>query len=565
MQSLSESKLAIAQSVNLLTSIVTVRMASQVNRMCEFASRLLQCIAKSIEVLKTLLEPDTVDVYGRRPCQQGTRVSMLQEVTEWLLTESSQNILWLYGAAGSGKSTISRSIQDYMLSLSRLGAYICFERGKSTPNNVIRTIAYQLASYDAHIAEAISTTLGDSDIKATPLPNQFNLLLARPLVASAEHLTGPIIIILDALDECGGPRSRKELLNVMAGFTKLPYNFRFLITGRPEVDLHKTFISSPWSMNIRAVELDCGSNETKDDVLSFLHHELRNLSEPYEDTELLPQWHQNIAKLAEASSGLFISASTAVKMIEVSDNPFGTLRELVSGEIRIDELDTLYTTVLMNSGVQWEKEASASRFRDIVSFMILRKAPLDDEIIDGIMGLPLEHSARFILEKVRPLIGYEKGKPLYFRHTTISDYFIASGSKDYPWSLELTVFRYTLTDRCFISMRNALKFNIGGLLSSCYRNETVDRLGHTPATAIMPYLRYASNHWASHLCDCDGTKAMHLLKALKEFLHEHLLFWVEVMSLLRFKGIDKILCDASRWLNLNTVCISLFLLTQNIF
>jgi hypothetical protein len=52
------------------------------------------------------------------------------------------------------------------------------------------------------------------------------------------HTHGPVIIILDALDECGDPVSRKSLLSLLAQeLTKLPPFFRFLITNRREADI----------------------------------------------------------------------------------------------------------------------------------------------------------------------------------------------------------------------------------------------------------------------------------------------------------------------------------------
>ncbi|KAI0090929.1 WD40-repeat-containing domain protein [Irpex rosettiformis] len=532
-QSLAETKLAIDQGVNIHAAIVTIRVAAQVNQL----------------YLRTLLQPDITDVYGRRSCLEGTRTSVLRDITGWLLTESSQNILWLYGTAGSGKSTIARSIQDYMLSLSRLGAYVCFERGKSTPNGVIRTLAYQLASYDSQIAESVIAALADSDINVTPIRNQFEVLHARPLSATTVTIPGPVVIVLDALDECGDAISRKELLRVLEGFTRLPSNFRFLITGRPEADLHKAFTTSTWSRHVRPFEVDCNSDETRKNVLDYLHDELRELSEPYEDSELQPIWERNIGMLAEAASGLFISASTAVRMIEASDNPFVTLKELVSGDTRLSQLDELYTTVLQSSGIQWEKPASVSRFRDIVSFMILRKAPLSDSIIDGILGLPLECSSRFMLEKLRPLVGYERGEPIYFRHTTISDYFLTSCRKNYPWSIDIDPQHYFFAGRCFSTMEESLRFNIAGLDSSYARNDSIPGLEQTILSNISPSLQYSSLYWAKHLGDCESARGASLLDALSDFLKKRLLYWLEVLSLLKFKGTDKILCDAGRWLS----------------
>lgn len=554
-QALDELRQAIDQGIALHTGIVAARMADQVNTLCTLPftvtdSTGCSCLVFAGLDLKSQLDPDDIDTYGRRACLPGTRVSILQEITSWLLNDSSQRFLWLYGAAGSGKSTISRSIQDHMRALSRLGAYLCFERGKSTPNGVVRTVSYQLGCYDSHITESITTSIGSSDVKSAPLQSQFEVLMENPLNSAVNSVVGPVVIIIDAMDECGTARTRKDLLRLLGEFTKLPPNFRFFITSRPELDLHKAFTSSLWSSYVHAVELDCTSAETRSNVLTFLKHEMRDIAEPYEDTDLLPQWEANVEKLADASAGLFISASTAVKMVEVSDDPFGTLQELVSGKIRLDELDQLYSTVLKNSGIQWDKEASKSRFQDIVSFLILRKAPLNDTVVDGILGLSLQYSSRFILEKLQPLIAYETGEPLSFRHTTISDYFIDSLMLGEPWSVDITPRRYSITDHCFAVMESCLRFNICDLSSSFLPNNAVQDIESKGKSTIPSHLEYVCLCWAQHLCDCDTATRAKFLPELSAFLYERLLFWAEVLSVLnKFKGADKILCDAGRCLD----------------
>ncbi|KAI0685675.1 WD40-repeat-containing domain protein [Cytidiella melzeri] len=534
-QALGDLRRDIDQKVNLNTAIVTACVARQVDQL----------------YLETLLKPDIMDVYGRNSCQEGTRVSVLREITDWILTESSQNILWLYGAAGSGKSTIARSIQDYMLNLSRQGAYLRFERGKSVPNGVIRTIAFQLARCDSRISESITSMSGNSDIQTAPILKQFELLLSRPLTACIGSTPGPVVVILDALDECGDPNSRADLLEALEGIAELPFNYRFVITGRPERDLVETFHSSARRGHIHKIELDSGSQETRSDVFKFLRNRLHKLSLRFGTTNLLPAWTQNIAKLAEISSGLFMFASTAAEMVLNNVDPFTTLQELVSGETRPEELDDLYRTVLTNSGLDWKKETSIARFKSIVSFMILCKAPLFASTIDGLLGLSAAHSSSFVLERLSPLISCEPGRPLYFRHVTIFDYFLAPACQSFPWSIDVNPYCYSLAGQCFALMKKSLRFNISGLVSSCYRNDAVLGLKQRLASVIPTHLRYACLYWARHLCDCDvkDPSSGELLAALREFLLEQLLFWVEVLSLLEFKGRDKIFIEASRWLH----------------
>ncbi|EJD04719.1 uncharacterized protein FOMMEDRAFT_68526, partial [Fomitiporia mediterranea MF3/22] len=64
-------------------------------------------------------------------CLPGTRTEIMRQVVEWVLSDSDKNVFWLHGVAGSGKSTVSTTIAEYFRGISRLGAHLFFERGKS--------------------------------------------------------------------------------------------------------------------------------------------------------------------------------------------------------------------------------------------------------------------------------------------------------------------------------------------------------------------------------------------------------------------------------------------------
>ncbi|KAJ7876523.1 hypothetical protein B0H14DRAFT_2501365, partial [Mycena olivaceomarginata] len=164
------------------------------------------------------LHPFQVDGYERSTCLPGTRQAVLDEITEWLTTPSdTQNILWLHGVAGSGKSTISTTISDYFR--NHLGAFLFFDRNipeASGPGGVIRTLAYWIAQSSPHFRAAISTALTQAPtIVTAPLHSQFKKLLLEPLNAAQGKSLGPIIVILDALDECGDSASREGLLSLL--------------------------------------------------------------------------------------------------------------------------------------------------------------------------------------------------------------------------------------------------------------------------------------------------------------------------------------------------------------
>ena len=74
---------------------------------------------------------------------------------------------------------------------------------------------------------------------------------------------GPVVVVLDALDECGSAKTRKVLLDLLAQeHRKLPSNIRIIITSRAEHDIQK-FLGSQTNVAIRELEL-AGSANMKD-------------------------------------------------------------------------------------------------------------------------------------------------------------------------------------------------------------------------------------------------------------------------------------------------------------
>jgi cytidylate kinase len=99
---------------------------------------------------------------------------------DWLTTPSEgMNVLWLYGVAGSGKSTIATTIAEHFRSLHRLGAFLFFDRkAGSDPANVVQTLAYRLGSFDPRIGAAISAAISsNSEFDTSSLARQFSILL----------------------------------------------------------------------------------------------------------------------------------------------------------------------------------------------------------------------------------------------------------------------------------------------------------------------------------------------------------------------------------------------------
>ncbi|KAJ6612628.1 hypothetical protein B0H10DRAFT_1952189 [Mycena sp. CBHHK59/15] len=454
------------------------------------------------DVLKKL-NPADMNATSRALCLTGTRREILDDIAEWLTVPSeSGNVLWLSGVAGSGKSTISTTISESLRGLERLGAFLFFDRNdraRSHPDAVIRTIAYWLALSSPHLGSAISAAIRhDPAVVNAPLRTQFKELLLAPLQAAEQHIQGPIVVILDALDECGDPSSRLALLSLLSEeFPKLPHFLRrFLDT--------------------------CSSSSN--DVESFIRHEMariRGLSWPGEET---------VKALVGLSGGLFIWASTAIKFMK-SYRPNERLRILLSQDsTRGFNLDTLYSVALRSSAPWDTDKIFAEDARAVLICVVLGRVPITDETIDMILSSNKGSSAN-VLAYLVCVIEWTPGNRARTLHASFGDYLTdPTRSGGEPWAINTKVDHQPLSLGCLRILHSELKFNICGLEDSHCLNTDVPDIARRVTDNILPALAYSSCFWFNHVQETliEGR----VLEAIRRFMYDKVLYWLEVLSLL---------------------------------
>src|SRR5438477_9784816 len=80
-------------------------------------------------------------------CHPGTQEDLLRHIKEWANDPYGKCIFWLNGMAGTGKSTISRTVAQSFADNGQLGASFFFKRGEGDRGNASRfftTITTQL-------------------------------------------------------------------------------------------------------------------------------------------------------------------------------------------------------------------------------------------------------------------------------------------------------------------------------------------------------------------------------------------------------------------------------------
>ncbi|KAK7007151.1 hypothetical protein R3P38DRAFT_3598965, partial [Favolaschia claudopus] len=403
------------------------------------------------DVLKKL-KPAQYNAALREECLQGTRTDILADITEWLSSGSdTSNVMWLYGVAGSGKSAIANTISQYFRTLHRLGAFVFFDRNNHSNSDirgVLHHIAHRLAESNIHVRKALCDALSDAALVDADYRTQFQKLLLDPLTVAAPYTCGPIVIVVDALDECLDFSSRKAFLSLIADhMPKLPAPFRFLITSRPDSDIAHAL---KLKLHITPRQLDIATEDTKKDILSYIRQCMHNLCKEWPGVE--PQWpgEDTIKRLAAYAGGLFIWAATACKFLQAFNPPKRLSQLLEGGAIIHNDLDQLYSVALQHAG-DWTNANFSSSALSLLACVVLSREPLTDPTLNSVLDSGQENpEVTQVLEYLGCVLQWGPGLPVCTLHASFSDYLMdPQRSGTAPWFIDIELQSQFLTTRCF--------------------------------------------------------------------------------------------------------------------
>ena len=490
---------------------------------------------------------------GDRPtCLPGTRQGVLEDILGRLMNPSDKNILWLHGPAGLGKSTVATTVAEYFAGLQRRGAFLFFDRNlpiESEPSRVISTLAYQLAKYNEAVGSAVSAAIDQDPLlcETAILKSQFTSLLSQPLFEASTQIEGPIVIIFDALDECGNATSRRTLLNILSSpeFTKLPRQFRFLITSRQEPDIKNAFNSCH---HVHPVDFALASPA---DLCLYITSELRAIYEECHDmAELEAGWPgQNVIDiLVTLAAGLFIWAATAMRHLYIAGNPAQRLEELTHNR-QVFTLHDLYRTALLPV---WDS-GMADTCKRILGLIIVSQAPLTDETIAHFLE-PTDSATtcRLALQYLGCVVQWSKGQPARMLHQSFPDYLIdpSAWSTDDPksWFIHIEEHQNALTVACLRVMNAQLRFNICNLKSSYIPNADITDIAVRIEAAVPQSLSYACLFLGHHLHLIPSGEPT-ILSLILQFFESKFLYWLEVLSLMgEVQAVSQTILAMKNWI-----------------
>lgn len=243
---------------------------------------------------------------------------------------------------------------------------------------------------------------------------------------------------------------------------------------------------------------------------------------------------ERIQVLVRSSAGLFIWASTAVKFIEGGYHPDQQLDILLHPHPRAAEfaLDALHATALDADG-KWSRDEVSADSRAILGAIVTAREPLSDTMLDHILGLDGPRSSYFILLRLRCLLQWSPGQPIWILHTSFVDYLTESDWRmSLQWSALVHWYIIPPPTSCSCMLANyegEMKFNICGLETSHVSNDEVPDLPACIQSYIPDHLYYSCRFWADHLRETDFE--VDFFPFLNDFFCHQLLYWLEVLSL----------------------------------
>ncbi|KZV59812.1 hypothetical protein PENSPDRAFT_760316 [Peniophora sp. CONT] len=174
---------------------------------------------------------------------------------------------WVFGHAGAGKSIICSSVIDTLRKDPELLlAYFYFDEGdpkKQHCRGLLSSLVFQLGT---------SSERGLDYLKGQRSLHTLSCDELLPLLSQLLSLSGPTVIVIDALDECP-ERAREGLLKLIKHLHSLRSNdavdLRVLVTSRPENDIQSclSFIATH-TLNVNV------AREHTEDIMNYISTQL---------------------------------------------------------------------------------------------------------------------------------------------------------------------------------------------------------------------------------------------------------------------------------------------------
>jgi hypothetical protein len=477
-------------------------------------------------------------------CLEGTRVAIHTELADWV-NDGAQELttMWLNGMAGTGKTAIASTFARNMEGQKILGATFFVDRQEAQRcdlSRIVQTLAYDLAKDNYRQLEAVWRVLRDDPtFERLSIEKQVRVLIKEPLdIVRPETL----VILIDGLDECGAANGASLLETLIRSLEHHP--IKLFVTSRNEARISETLLDLPHTpYKLQDVEVS-------GDVQLYWEHNLDGL-------KCIPDWRSMVTldELVKLTGHLFIYATTLfdviqdtkaspikelVKLLEISRAGSRSTIAFADPSVHQGPLEKLYLHILTES--MKDKRGSirheyALRVHDILEVVIFAREPITPQALCDLLNMDRDELDIYLLLLRSVLVVPEATHPggvVRPLHQSFPDFVRQHGSLIHPQlAMHIEVADKNIAERCLFQMNKHLCFDICDIKDASLFNNEVSDLPSRLNKRVPAALRYSCTYWPSHLLvyiQVAGPESQVAL-GMTTFCEQHLLHWVEVLSL----------------------------------
>jgi hypothetical protein len=489
-------------------------------------------------------------------CLPGTRTELLSRITDWANSDD-KFVFWLNGMAGTGKSTIARTVAQGFKERGLLGASFFFKRGEAdrgTASYLITSIVGQLVTRHRQLVpEVLSAIKTDPRITSKFLRDQFHQLLYQPLLKLQPDQSTTIVIVIDALDECDGDDDIKLILHLLFRLQEIQsVRLRVVLTSRPELPIRLGFMKEDKYQDLVLHELPAPVIEH--DVRVFLEYKLSAIQREH---SLPSDWPGNkrLEQLVQMALPLFIFAATLCRFVGDEDwFPEERLTAVLQDEATTStsDMDRTYLPVLrqlLTAKNKKDFERLLQEFQDIIGVIVLLAVPLSVVTLAQFTGIP-ENKIVNRLKRFHSVLSVpaDLEAPVRILHLSFRDFLIHTEG-DFRINEKNTHRQIAL--HCLRVMDTRLRHNICDLASYGIQCQDIDP--QVIQQRLPADLQYSCCYWVHHLKQSQGGIPE---SEILSFLQKRFLHWLEVLALIgkisEAAGMIKIL-ESSIWVSIENL------------
>jgi len=480
----------------------------------------------------------------RQGCLRGTRNAVLDDIESWSKDSNMSPVYWLNGLAGTGKSTIAQTISERIFADGRLGAsFFCSRDFKDRRNlhYIFPTLAFQLAhKYPEFRSILVPLLRSNPDIGHESLINQMRMLIVETLSLSDIST----LVVIDALDECVDDDPQSAILSVMGRLVEEIPNIKFLITGRPEPRIQSGFrlgLLRPLTDVFVLHEVE--PSIINMDIRLFLERGLSELAKRRGIEQDVWPTEEHLDLLCERAGGLFVYAVATLKFLDHAFTPPSKQLDIIArapgsttheGRAKFRSsttLDSLYLSSFQNAFDGMDAEDD-EKVRFVIGTVVLAVNPLPPSAIATLVDLGTQQ-VMDLLRLVQSLLKLpeDPDSPVLPFHKSFPD-FITDQLRcpNKRFHIPPGTGHLGLALNCLKLMNGSLRQNLLSLPDYALNSEVED-LAMRVEVRISVALQYACKSWCSHLIEARGDIAV-VVSALRSFLQEGFLAWLEVLSVI---------------------------------